>query len=214
MIPSTRRRLVSAGAVAALAIVSALAGAGLYGTARWPGNGGSATCRASAVTLARLVPLARGEVAAFEVGRSPATAPALAFDGPDGSRRTLADFRGRAVLLNLWATWCEPCKREMPALDAVQAALGGPDLEVVAVNIDTRDLERPRAWLKAAGVARLAYYSDREARIFQDLRRAGETEGLPTTLLIDRDGCRLGRLAGWAEWSSPDGIALVRAALR
>ena len=132
---------------------------------------------------------------------------------PDGSRRDLASFRGRNVLLNLWATWCEPCLREMPALDRVQAQLGGPGFEVVAVNIDTRNLERPRAWLEKAGVTRLAGYADHEARIFQDLRRAGLAEGMPTTLLIDSAGCRLGRLSGPAEWDSPDGLALLRAAL-
>ena len=194
-------------------LATVLAGAGLYGTLRLTGNSGDGACSASRETLARLAPLARGEIAAFAVAPEPAAAPPLAFDGPDGARRTLADFRGRAVLLNLWATWCEPCKREMPALDRVQAEFGGPSFEVVAVNVDTRNLERPRQWLQAAGIERLAYYSDREARIFQDLRRSGDTEGLPATLLIDAAGCRLGRLAGWAEWASPDGLALIRAAV-
>jgi thiol-disulfide isomerase/thioredoxin len=157
--------------------------------------------------------LARGEVAAFQVARSLEPAPMLAFEDPEGRRRTLADYQGRTVLLNLWATWCEPCRREMPALDRLQSELGGPNFEVVAVNIDTRNLEKPKAWLVETGVKKLAYYSDREARIFQDLRRAGQAEGMPTTLLIDARGCRLGTMAGPAEWSSPDGIALIRAAL-
>jgi thiol-disulfide isomerase/thioredoxin len=159
-------------------------------------------------------PLARGEVAAFQVARALEPAPTVAFDDPEGRRKTLADFRGRAVLLNLWATWCEPCRREMPALDRLQAELGGAGFEVVAVNIDTRNVERPKAWLAEAGVSRLAYYSDREAKVFQDLRRAGQAEGMPTTLLIDARGCRLGTMAGPAEWSSPDGQALIRAALQ
>ena len=195
------------------AVATLLAGAGLYGTLRPAGNSGEVACAASRDSLARLRPLARGEVAAFAVTPEPMAAPALAFDGPDGGRRTLADFRGRTVLLNLWATWCEPCKREMPALDRLQAEFGGPSFAVVAVNVDTRNLDRPKQWLDAAGIKRLAYHSDREARIFQDLRRSGETEGLPTTLLIDPNGCRLGRLAGWAEWASPDGLELIRAAL-
>jgi thiol-disulfide isomerase/thioredoxin len=203
-----RRRRAATAAVAGLAGLAVAAG--LYGTGREPGNG---ACAASGPALARLAPLARGEVAAFQVGKGPALAPAVTFEGPDGRRVTLADFHGRTVLLNLWATWCEPCKREMPALDALETQLGGPGFAVVAVNIDTRNLDRPRAWLKEAGVARLPFYSDREARIFQDLRNAGDTEGLPVTLLIDPAGCRLGRLAGWAEWASPDAVALVRAAL-
>lgn len=195
---------------AAFAVAAA---AGLYGGLQAWGNRAPAACAASAALAPEISRLARGEVAAFEVAKIVSPAPDLAFADPDGRRRRLADFSGRTVLLNLWATWCEPCKREMPALDRLQGELGGPGFEVVTVNIDTRDFDKPARWLRDAGIARLASYSDREARIFQDLRRIGETEGLPTTLLVGRDGCKIGRLAGWAEWASPDGIALVRAAL-
>jgi len=204
----TRLRL-AAGA-AALALVAA---AGLYGTARLLGNRADPACAASAAILPTLRPLARGEVAAFEPAERALPAPRLAFRDGEGAPRSLADLSGRTVLLNLWATWCEPCKREMPALDGLQAALGGPDFEVVAVNIDTRNLDRPRAWLEAAGIRNLAYYSDREAKVFQDLRRAGQAEGMPTTILVDRDGCRLGTLPGPAGWSAPEAVALVKAAL-
>jgi thiol-disulfide isomerase/thioredoxin len=201
-------------ALAGFAVLTTLIlGAGLYGTARLWGNRGETGCAASTPALERLRPLARGEVAAFEVSRAPVRAPDFAVLGPDGARRDLASFRGRSVLLNLWATWCEPCKREMPALDQLQAELGGPRFEVVAVNIDTRNLERPRAWLEQAGVKNLAYYTDHEAKIFQDLRSAGLAEGMPTTILIDDAGCRLGRLSGPAEWASPDALALLRGAL-
>jgi thiol-disulfide isomerase/thioredoxin len=208
------RTRLSRPALAGFAVLTALIlGAGLYGTARLWGNRGEASCAASAAVLDRLRPLARGEVAAFEVSREPVRAPDFAFTGPDGGRRDLASFRGKSVLLNLWATWCEPCKREMPALDRLQAELGGPRFEVAAVNIDTRNVDRPKAWLDQAGVKNLAYHTDHEAKIFQDLRRAGLAEGMPTTVLIDASGCRLGRLAGPAEWASPDALALVRAAL-
>ncbi len=205
---SSLRRPAVLGALA-LAVVAG----GLYGTARLRGNSAPAACSASAAIAARLKPLARGELAAFEVSAAPVPAPSLAFAGPDGVRLALDQMRGRTVLLNLWATWCEPCKREMPALDRVQAALGGPGFEAVAVNIDTRNTDRPRRWLDEAGIRSLRYYSDDQAKIFQDLRRAGEAEGLPTTLLVGPDGCRVGRLAGWAEWASPEGLALLRAAL-
>lgn len=203
-------------AVAVVAVAIAAAAFGLYGTGPFGRNGGECA-DARPGELARF---ATGEVAAFEVanssdkaGSSRELARSLTFDGPDGARRSVADFRGRAVLLNLWATWCEPCRREMPALDRLQAELGGPRFEVVAVNVDTRDLARPRAWLETAGIRGLAYFSDREAKIFQALRRAGLADGMPTTLLFDAQGCRLGRVSGPAEWSSPEGIALVRAAL-
>ncbi len=200
------------GGLLALAIL--IVGAGLYGTGWLSGNSRDAGCAASAPLLERLRPLARGEVAAFEVAREPVRAPEFAVAGPDGTLRDLASFRGRAVLLNLWATWCEPCKREMPALDRLQAELGGPRFEVAAVNIDTRNVERPKAWLDQAGVKNLAFYADHEAKIFQDLRRAGLADGMPTTILIDAAGCRLGRIAGPAEWASPDALALLRSALR
>jgi thiol-disulfide isomerase/thioredoxin len=208
------RTRLSRPALAGLAVLTvAIFGAGLYGTARLWGNRGEASCAASAAALDRLRPLARGEVAAFEVSREPVRAPDFAFAAPDGSRRERASFAGKVVLLNLWATWCEPCKREMPALDRLQAELGGPGFEVVAVNIDTRNVDRPRAWLDQAGVKNLAYYTDHEAKIFQDLRRAGLADGMPTTILMDRNGCRLGRSRDAAEWASPDALALIRAAL-
>jgi thiol-disulfide isomerase/thioredoxin len=204
-----RRRLVVGAVVLGLAAVAA----GLYGTGRLASNSAESDCGTAAPALARLAPLATGEVAAFQVASHPEAAPGLAFDGPDGSRKNLADFHGRTILLNLWATWCEPCRREMPALDKLQGELGGPKFEVVTVNIDTRNLDRPKAWLAQAGVTRLAYYADKEAKIFQDLRRIGQAEGMPTTLIIDAKGCRLGTMAGPAEWAGPEGLALVRAAI-
>ena len=104
------------------------------------------------------------------------------------------------------------CRKEMPALDALQADLGGKGFEVVAVNIDTRDAEKPLKFLKDAGVTHLAYYSDQSAKVFQDLKSAGKAFGMPTTLIIDRSGCEIGEMAGPAEWASADGVKLVSAA--
>ena len=109
---------------------------------------------------------------------------------PTAADKTLADWRGRTVLLNLWATWCVPCRKEMPALDALQAKLGGADFEVVAVNIDTRNLDKPKAWLKEVGISTLAYYADPSAKVFQDLKAIGKAFGMPTTLLIDAQRLR------------------------
>jgi hypothetical protein len=101
----------------------------------------------------------------------------------------------------------------MPALEALQQKLGGPNFEVVAINIDTRDTEKPKAWLKEVGIERLGYYADSSAKVFQDLKAIGRAFGMPTTLLIDRNGCELGTLAGPAEWASEDALKLVEAAL-
>jgi len=172
-----------------------------------------AQCAMAAETLDRLRPLARGELAAVKVPSTPQPLPPLSFEGPDGRRLTLADFKGRTVLLNLWATWCAPCRQEMPGLDALQADLGGDDFEVVAVNIDTRDPEKPQEWLKQAGITRLAHYRDPQAKIFQELKSAGKAFGMPTTLVIGPEGCAVAELAGPAEWHSQDAVAFVRAAL-
>jgi hypothetical protein len=101
----------------------------------------------------------------------------------------------------------------MPALDALEGALGGPRFDVVAVNIDTRDPAKPHAWLEEVGINRLAYYADPSAKVFQDLKVIGRAIGLPTTLLLDPAGCEIGTTAGPAEWASHDGIELVRAAI-
>jgi thiol-disulfide isomerase/thioredoxin len=135
------------------------------------------------------------------------------FADADGKPRALSDFRGRTVLLNLWATWCVPCRKEMPALDALQAKLGSDRFEVVAINIDTRNLEKPRAWLQEVGITKLGYYADPSAKVFQDLKAIGKAFGMPTTLLVDPQGCELGALAGPAEWSGEDAVKLIEAAL-
>ncbi|MGB7836422.1 MAG: TlpA disulfide reductase family protein, partial [Xanthobacteraceae bacterium] len=161
----------------------------------------------------RMAPLARGEVAAVQVATEPRALPALAFTDAAGAQKTLADWHGRTVLLNLWATWCVPCRREMPALQALQQKLGGKNFEVVAVNIDTRDPEKPKAWLRDVGVDQLTYYADASAKVFQDLKLIGKGFGMPTTLLIDPSGCEIATLAGPAEWASDDAVNLVKAAL-
>lgn len=202
-----RRRLIGA-AAAGLAVA-----AGIYGIARLRSNPADAGCRAALATAARIAPLVHGEVAALAPAQTPFHVPALAFKDAQNHDLTLDAWRGRTVLVNLWATWCVPCRREMPALDALQAGLGGPDFQVVAVNIDTRDRHKPRTFLKQAGVTHLAYYSDPSAQVFETLRTAGKAFGMPTTLLVDGKGCEIGTMAGPAAWSSDDGMRLVRAIL-
>src|SRR5215468_10081572 len=120
-------------------------------------------CRPSAGLAKRLAPLARGEVAAITIAAEPRRLPDLAFNDAGGVPRKLADFRGRTVLLNLWATWCVPCRKEMPALEALQAKLGDDKFQVVAVNIDTRNPDKPKAWLDEVGIRGLDYFADPSA---------------------------------------------------
>lgn len=158
-------------------------------------------------------PLAIGEVAAVQVANRSAPLPEVGFLSPEGKPLTLADFKGKTVLLNLWATWCVPCREEMPALNALQEKRGGPRFEVVAVNIDTRNADKALQWLKDNHIDRLAPYADPQAKIFQTLKADGKAFGMPTTVIVDENGCTLGQLAGPAEWASDDAIALIDAAL-
>ena len=206
-------KILLGGALAA----ALLGGLALYGTGRNLGNlvslGASGPCAEAAPTAARLAPLARGAVAAFEAWPTPKPAPALAFKGPDGAATDLAALDGKLRLVNLWATWCAPCKAEMPALDRLQAELGGDRFQVVAINVETRNLDKPPAWFKANGIAGLTYYGDPDGKVLPALQSAAGSTGLPTTALIDAKGCMLGVMKGPAEWSGEDGKRLIRAAL-
>ncbi len=206
-----RLALVMAGGFAGVVVGLA----GIYGIGRLTGNAAVAPeCRPAQETAQKIAPLVRGEVAALAVAKSPKRLPDMAFLDENGAARTLADWRGRTVLFNLWATWCVPCRKEMPALDELQAKLGGPNFQVVAVNIDTRDAAKPRAWLKEVGINRLGYYADPSAKVFQDLKEIGKAFGMPTTLLVDAAGCEIATLSGPAEWASEDALKLIAAALK
>jgi thiol-disulfide isomerase/thioredoxin len=206
-----RRRVTLLAACGGLAILAVLAG--VYGMGRWRSNPAAAACAPAVAAAGRIAPLAHGEIAALTMARAPFRVPDLAFKDAQGRERKLSDWRGRTVLLNLWATWCVPCRKEMPALDALQAALGGDKFEVVTISIDTRDPEKPLAFLKDAGVSHLAYFSDQSAKVFQELKMAGKAFGMPTTLIVDRNGCEIGEMAGPAEWASADGVKLVSAVI-
>ena len=207
-----KRRLAVVAAGSLAGVVIGLAA--VYGIITFLGNrAGDAQCAPAVAAAGRVAPLARGEVAGVVVASRPLLIPDLAFRDESGSDRHLAEWRGRAVLLNLWATWCVPCRKEMPALDELQAKLGGPPFEVLSINIDTRDAAKPRNWLKEVGITRLGYYTDLSAKVFQDLKLVGRAIGMPTTILVDPVGCEIGTIAGPAEWGSDDALKLVHAAL-
>jgi thiol-disulfide isomerase/thioredoxin len=209
---ATRRIPIAIGAVLAGAVIGF---AGVYGLGGLKRSSGGDTACAGAVDLARkLGPLAHGEVAALTMANSPLRLPDLAFDDADGKPRKLSEWRGKTVLVNLWATWCVPCRKEMPALDSLQTKLGGNDFEVVAINIDTRDPEKPKNFLKEANLTKLAYFTDTKAKVFQDLKAIGRALGMPTSVLVDGQGCEIGTIAGPAEWASDDAIALIKAAVK
>jgi thiol-disulfide isomerase/thioredoxin len=210
--PAAMRRLPYA--IVAVLIGAVIGSAGLYGIGGLKRNAaGDSACRPAVDLAQKLAPLAHGEVAALTMATAPLRLPDLTFEDAAGKPRKLSDWRGRIVLVNLWATWCVPCRKEMPALESLQTRLGGPDFEVVAVNIDTRDPEKPRNFLKEANLTRLGYFTDQKAKVFQDLKAIGRALGMPTSVLVDGEGCEIATLAGPAEWSSDDAIRLITAAV-
>ncbi len=176
------------------------------------GNVADAGCEAAVAAAERAAPLAKGEVAAFRVATEAESLAGLAFTDPEGKPVTLAALQGKTALVNVWATWCVPCRAEMPTLDRLQAEMGGDQFAVVPVNIDLNATERAKAFLDEIGVAHLPFYSDRSGKFFQDLKRRGLAIGLPTTILVDGQGCRIGIIEGPAEWDSDDAKALIKAA--
>lgn len=200
--------------VIATVAIGGLAGfAALYGLGLSRTPAGDPACRAAVATAQKIGPLAHGEVAALTMASTPLRLPDLAFEDSDGKPKKLSDFRGKTLLVNLWATWCVPCRKEMPALDQLQAKLSGPNFEVVAINIDTRDSEKPKNFLKDANLTRLGYFTDQKAKVFQDLKSIGRALGMPTSVLVDPQGCEIATIAGPAEWASDDALKLIRAAL-
>lgn len=193
--------------VTALAIGTAV----LYGASDKAVTNGA--CAAANSRLAALEPIARGAVAAFTVPKQSQMMPDLSFVDAEGRTRKLSEWRGRTVLLNIWATWCAPCRKEMPSLDRLEETLGSDDFEVVAVSIDIGDTAKPKGFMKEIGIRALDFYADPTTDVFKELKAAGRAFGMPTTLIVDPQGCELGYMAGPAEWDSPDALKLVHTAM-
>src|ERR1700688_2943899 len=211
--PAAMRRMPFA--IGAVLIGAAIGFAGIYGMGGLNRNAsGDPACRGAVELAGKLAPLAQGEVAALTMATAPLRLPDLAFEDAEGRPKKLSDWRGRTVLVNLWATWCVPCRKEMPALESLQTSLGGPNFEVVAINIDTRDPEKPKNFLNDAHLTRLGYYSDQNAKVFQDLKAIGRALGMPTSVLVDGQGCEIATISGPADWGSDDALKLIAAALQ
>jgi thiol-disulfide isomerase/thioredoxin len=170
------------------------------------------TCAAKVDRAKAVAAAATGQVAALLPADPPQSLAALTFNAPDGKPMTLAQRAGKTVLLNLWATWCAPCRAEMPALDALQKEAGGSDFEVIAVNVDTGDDTKPKKFLAETKIGSLAYYRENTLELFNDLKQRGLALGLPVTLLIDEQGCLLAHMNGPAEWSGGDAKRLISVA--
>lgn len=152
------------------------------------------------------MPVAAAPPSGFVMHAKPLALPTVAFQASDRQKRSLDDFRGRVVLLNLWATWCAPCRAEMPTLDALQMLLGGPGFEVVALSLDRGGANDVESFYRELGLRHLAVYVDPST----DAQRSLGVFGLPTTLLIDAGGFELGRLIGPTEWDSREMVGFLR----
>ena len=221
----SKTRSVSTASYVAVALLSALAGfAAIYVTLGRPDNIGGKTARSlPQAALAQHAqdqpaglpagpganPLSTGQMTAFVFKKAPEPLPDISFLDGAGVARSVDDWRGKVVLLNLWATWCAPCRKEMPALDRLQAALGSDQFEVVALSVDRAGLEGAKKFLDHINVRSLKLYADPTAKIGSQLKVAG----LPATLLLDRQGREIGRLTGPAEWDSEEAKRLILAAL-
>ena len=150
--------------------------------------------------------LNRGPMAKLEVLADPIPAPAVVFVGDDARPVRLADFKGRAVVLNLWATWCAPCVKEMPTLAALQAAEAGRPVKVVPVSMDTSG-ETGKAKAFMAAHPPLGFYQDAKYAFMTGLKP--QLVGFPTTVLIDRSGLERAVYAGDTDWNSPQARAVV-----
>ena len=157
-------------------------------------------------TLADKGPPRIGWMEQFTVIDSPLPAPRVPLTNGEGSQVFLADFKGKVVLVNFWATWCAPCVREMPGIDKLQAKLGGKDFTVVAVNEDRGGAARARPFIERLGMTHLALYVDSKMAMM----RAFKVNGLPTSFLLDREGRIVGKLEGIAEWDTPEVENLIR----
>jgi thiol-disulfide isomerase/thioredoxin len=151
-----------------------------------------------------------GQMAAFVTKKTPEALPEISFKDASGKDLTLADFKGRTVLLNLWATWCSPCREEMPSLDRLQQALGSDKFEVVAISLDKQGAAASQKFLDEVKAKSLKLYVDATAKSGTNLKLIG----MPTTILINKDGLEVGRLAGPAEWDSDEAKKLIAAAMQ
>ncbi|HDZ74056.1 MAG TPA: TlpA family protein disulfide reductase [Aurantimonas coralicida] len=208
---SNGRRL---GVIAGIALISGIAAGGvvLYVSETGSGNEVAATsCPADEAIYAAIDGAARGEVAAVQALDAPFDISAMAFTDGDGQPASLKDFSGKTLLVNLWATWCVPCRLEMPALDALEQQEGGEDFAVIPINIDTGSIDKPKKFYAETKLTALPLYRDETMGVFDDLKGRGLAYGLPVSVLVGPDGCARAAINGPAEWASPDAVKLIEA---
>ncbi|WP_417519190.1 TlpA family protein disulfide reductase [Minwuia sp.] len=150
-----------------------------------------------------------GHVQNFTAHETPKEIGEATFQNADGDKLGFEAFRGKVVLVNLWATWCAPCRREMPSIDRLAKQLNGDDFEVVAISVDRGGADKAKAFFREIEVESMDFYIDPTSR----LGSAFQAFGLPLTVILNAEGKELGRLVGPAEWDTDEAVALVSAAI-
>ncbi|OUR76172.1 hypothetical protein A9Q83_15285 [Alphaproteobacteria bacterium 46_93_T64] len=150
-----------------------------------------------------------GEMKNVVIRENPTPLPDFSFKDSEGKSHNISDFQGKVVLINFWATWCAPCRKEMPSIDRLQGEMASDDFTVLAIGQDLQGIEKVSKFLKALKIKHLAAYNDKTVKS----GRAAGVFGLPATLLIDRKGNELARLVGPAEWDSEEAKTLIRAVI-
>ena len=174
----------------------------------------AAQCEGSVAKAEALMPYLKGDVAAMIPVSEPKQIQGLTFQDKAGAPMTMSNFANKTVLINLWATWCVPCREEMPALNGLQKTMGGNTFQVTAINLDNGDDQsKPKEFLAETKIDALALYHDGSLASFNTLKKAGVAMGLPASVLVDGKGCLLGALNGPAAGESDDAKALIRAAM-
>lgn len=196
----------SGGTVLVVALAAIAGFAAIYVTRGAPDNAPSAATRAVETKTEAKSASTGGELAAFVKKATPEAVPEIVFKDATGADRKLADFKGKVILLNLWATWCAPCREEMPSLNRLQEALGGDKFEVVALSLDRQGADASKKFLDEVKATALNLYVDSTAKQGTMLKLVG----MPTTILIDAEGREVGRLAGPAAWDSDEAKTLIK----
>lgn len=180
------------------------------------GNAGAAReCPVQEEAAAAIGEAATGELAALNGTGEGRGYASMAFKDAAGTDMTIADFKGKALLVNFWASWCVPCREEMPALDALATKFNSDEFMVLPINLDigAGGLEKAQAFLDENSFANLPLYADNTFAAFERLKQQAVAIGLPATLVLDADGCELAVLQGPAHWDTPDGEKVIEALL-
>ena len=171
-------------------------------------------CTANSGKIDKLKQSADGFFKNMRFAEEPYDATKLTFKDETGKDHRLAEFSGKTLLLNLWASWCVPCRTEMPELANLKRSLGNDSFDVIAINIDkTASDEKVKDFLKSIKADNIVFYRDQSMDVFNDVRKQGLAMGLPVTMLIDKNGCLLGSYNGSAPWSNADSEKLMKAAM-